>query len=382
MRRPLFFCLVFVLLGYGTWAQDAPKTTSNSISCSQRLRLARATYEAGRLHELVGTILGPEAQGCFSSADTKNSFSKQEKVDALKLITLAYIYLEEPEKADGSMLQLLKTDHFYAPDVNADPAEYLALYSTFRTHPILSYGLKVGGTATLAHLIQNNVVGGQAEAQGKYQPGYSVVGGLFVERELFPYSKSKILSNTVAMAEVFMHLRPNKISSDQLFINPKTGNSSAATEFKAKSAWLDLNLILRYRLNKNHTLDPYVGVGPSISYLINYNWDLPQTQPLNVSGDIESTVTGRAVEAKSAYNTLTNSITVMGGGRVRLGEFYFNVEARYQYGLYNIVNPENRYVQELAIKYQTTINDYRQSNIIINVGATIPQFVPKKKKKK
>lgn len=362
--------------------QDVGLQTTGSISCSQRLRLARATYEAGRLHELVGTILGDDAKGCFFGTDVNNTFSKQEKVDALKLITLAYIYLEEPEKADASMLQLLKTDHFYDPDKNADPAEYLALYNTFRTHPILSYGIKVGGTATFAHLLRNYVVGGQAEGQGKYLPGYSVAGGVFVERELFPYSPKKLLHNTIALAEVFMHLRPNKITSDQLFINPKTGGTAGQSEFKAKSTWLDLNLILRYRLNKDHHLDPYIGIGPSISYLLAYNWDLPQTQPKNINEEIESTVTGRAVDVKSAYNKITNSITIMGGGRVRLGEFYFNVEARYQYGLYNIVSSKNRFVEELVMKYQTTINDYRQSNFVINVGATIPQFVPKKKKKK
>lgn len=375
---------MLALCGNASWlaAQEAAPQSSGTISCSQRLRLARATYEAGRLHELVGTILGDDAKGCFFGTDVNNAFSKQEKVDALKLITLAYIYLEEPEKADASMLQLLKTDHFYDPDENADPAEYLALYNTFRTHPILSYGLKVGATATFAHLLKNYAVGGQALGQGKYLPGYSVVGGAFVERELFPNATKKVLPNLVALAEVFVHLRPNKITSGQLYINPKTGESSGQAEFKAKSTWLDLNLILRYRLNKDHKFDPYIGIGPSISYLLGYNWDLPQTQPLDNNGQIESTVTGRATDVKSAYNKITNSITVMGGGRVRLGEFYFNVEARYQYGLYNIVNPKNRFVEELVMKYATSINDYRQSNFVINVGATIPQFVPKKKKKK
>lgn len=383
MRRILSFCTLFVLTSSITsWAQEASTTNSTQISCTQRLRLARATYEAGRLHELVGTILGKEAEGCFG--DAAGSFSKQEKVDALKLLTLAYIYLEEPTQADANMLRLLKTDHFYTYDPT-DPAEYIALFNTFRTQPVLSFGGKVGFTTTFAHLIQNYPVGGQSNGQGKYKPGYSVMGGGFVEKELFYNSKS-FLKRTVALAEVFIHLKPNTIEYPQLFVNQVDGQSSATSAFKAKSTWFDLNLIMRYRLSRNidkpSTFDPYIGFGPSFSYLGKYVWDLPQTQNLNLEDNITATVTGPAVDVKSAYNNLTTSLVAMGGIKIRFGEIYLNAEARYQFGLSNLVNPENRTVKGLTYNYYVNINDYRQSNIILNVGVTYPKFVPKKKKKK
>src|SRR5690348_11970776 len=92
-------------------------------SCAQTLRLARSTYEQGRLHEVPELL-----ERCL-----ENGFSRQEKVEAYKLLCLSYIYLEEPAKADEAMLDLLRTDHYFEINETTDPAEFVALYKTFRT---------------------------------------------------------------------------------------------------------------------------------------------------------------------------------------------------------------------------------------------------------
>src|SRR6187549_1035341 len=94
MKRliPLIFLVLISLEGY-----------SQLVSCSQTLRLARSTYEQGRLHEIPALLAKCLAGG----------FSQQEKVEAYKLLCLSYIYLEEPQKADEAMLNLLRTDHYF-----------------------------------------------------------------------------------------------------------------------------------------------------------------------------------------------------------------------------------------------------------------------------
>jgi len=383
MRRNLVFCtlLIFCSLFIASGQDASTNQNSANISCTQRLRLARATYEAGRLHELVGTILGPEAKGCFGEG--VNSFSDQEKVDALKLLTLAYIYLEEPLKADEQMLELLRTDHFYKPDDTSDPAEYLALYSSFRTDPIISFGVKVGGTMTMPAITQIYYVGSESAGNGKYKPGYSFIGGMFAEKELFPKSKLGILRNSVVLGEIFFHLRPFRIVNTQLLSNDANGGQSAASyDGKSVSSWMDLNLILRYRILPKHNLDPYIGIGPGISYLLNSKIDLGKMPRTNVNGNITATVTGAAVPVQDAYNTLAQSVTALAGLKFRFGEIYINAEGRYQYGLFNLINPENRTVPGLANDYGMTLNDYRQNNIILNIGVTYPYFKPKKLKRK
>jgi Outer membrane protein beta-barrel domain len=382
MRRVLFFSILLLFQSLLVHGQDAaaPTQTGSDISCTQRLRLARATFEAGRLHELVGTILGDEAKGCFGTGD--NSFSTQEKVEALKLITQAYIYLEEPLKADEAMLQLLRTDHFYEPNLVTDPAEYLALYSTFRTDPVFSFGAKAGGSMTIPTITAQNYVSSEAPGEGKYKPGVSFVGGLFAEKEFFPKAKFTPLRNTVLMAEAFFHLRPFKIESPVLFNNDNSGNPSASFDGKAISTWIDVNLILKYRIKPKGTYDPYFGVGPGISLLLASKVDLGKTPRYNANRDISATVTGPAVDVKEVNNKMVESITALVGIKFRFGEIYINAEARYQFGLTNLINKNNKTSLEWALNYGQAFNDYRQNNAIINIGVTYPYFNPKKLKHK
>ena len=103
-------------------------------TCAQTLRLAQSIYEQGRLHELPQLL-----QECL-----RNGFNHEEKVSAYKLLTLTHIYLEEPEKADEMMLALLRTDTEFQVNDAVDPAEFVALYKTFRTYPIYRIGGQTG----------------------------------------------------------------------------------------------------------------------------------------------------------------------------------------------------------------------------------------------
>src|SRR5687768_7941095 len=125
--------LIAVLL---TWHNH---TAYSQSTCAQTLRLAQSVYEQGRLHELPQLL-----EHCLRD----NGFNDEEKVNAYKLLTLTYIYLEEPAKADEMMLSLLRTDTEFKVNDAVDPAEFVALYKTFRTDPIYRIGGKLGATVS------------------------------------------------------------------------------------------------------------------------------------------------------------------------------------------------------------------------------------------
>ena len=121
MRKIVGFIL-FSLLAFSN------QVFGQAASCTQVLRLVQSTYEQGRLHELEALM----------AVCLKNGFDEQQKVTAYKYQTLAFIYLEEPEKADESMLALLNTGqagHFFKPNDAVDPAEFIALWKKFRRDP-------------------------------------------------------------------------------------------------------------------------------------------------------------------------------------------------------------------------------------------------------
>jgi len=66
------------------------------------------------------------------------------------------------------------------------------------------------------------------------------------------------------------------------------------------------------------------------------------------------------------------------GAKLKLGELYGTLDIRYQYGLNNVINPSSRTNSEIAFDYQGQYNDYRMSNLMVNIGLLIPRFSPKK----
>jgi hypothetical protein len=146
MRRfllPVFFIIL------------TSKAYCQAPSCAQTLRLARATYEQGRLHE-IESQLKPCLEGGFSKDE------KQLKVDGYKILCLSYIYLEEPEEADDAMLRILQTDPYFQINPAVDPAEFVALYRSFRTKPVFRIGAKVGPNYTMVNVIKNYYVLGNS----------------------------------------------------------------------------------------------------------------------------------------------------------------------------------------------------------------------------
>src|SRR5689334_5603952 len=152
-------------------------------SGAQTMRLAQNIYEQGRLHEIPDLI-------------NKNitRFSKTELVSAYRLLTLSYIYLEEPEKADESMQKLLQTEHFFEPNTNVEPAEFIGLYKTFRTKAVFNAGIKFGGNFTTPLLNELYYVPSAAPGNGKYSPKFGFQFGLVFEKDLFPSSRNSLLS--------------------------------------------------------------------------------------------------------------------------------------------------------------------------------------------
>src|SRR5450755_433500 len=160
MKKILFLSVIVVFF--------AREVSAQITSCAQTLRLARSTYEQGRLHELPDLL-----KSCLESG-----FTTTEKVEAYKWLTLAYIYLEEPEKADEMMLNILQTDHYFEINESVDPAEFIALYNTFRTKEIYRLGLKLGANASQPNLISSN---NASTASSKYQYGFGFSGSIVGE---------------------------------------------------------------------------------------------------------------------------------------------------------------------------------------------------------
>jgi hypothetical protein len=98
--------------------------------CSQLIRQAEDKFELGRLYEVTDLL---------SRCTSNSNLSDEERVEALRLQTLSYLYLDYFEQADESYLQLLKTNPLYEVDLINDPNELIKHHQKFTTKPFISF---------------------------------------------------------------------------------------------------------------------------------------------------------------------------------------------------------------------------------------------------
>ncbi|MEJ0056087.1 MAG: outer membrane beta-barrel protein [Bacteroidota bacterium] len=350
MKR-LYFLILVLFSGATAFSQ--------TTNCTQVLRLARTQYEQGRLHEMPALM-----EGCLSSS---TGFTKEEKREAYRLLTLAYIYLEEPEKADESMLALLNTDHFFQINPSLDPAEFIALYNKFRHEPLFWVTGKFGVNITQPTIINNYYVASQAATAGKYGLKPTIQFFAAFEKDIF--KKITLAPEVGFVARSYSYNNPSLIHPDE---TPADPSKIAKQDFIINQSWVDLNVIVHYKLMNTQNTKAYIGGGPGASYIIGSS-----NQASTVLGNA-FTVTGGSVDDKKSYRQLVYSINAVAGGKKKFGEIYVMAELRYQFGLANVVDPAVRTNQEVAFDYQGQYNDYRMSNISLSIGVAYPYFKPKK----
>ena len=361
MKRLYFFGFIFTIAAGSGYSQN--------INCTQVLRLARSQYEQGRLHELP-TLMS----GCLLGTGG-SSFTTEEKKEAYRLLTLAYIYLEEPDKADESMLALLNTDHFFEINETLDPAEFIALYNKFRTKPVFWLGLKFGMNITQPGITNSYFIGSQASGNGTYGLKPAIQVFLSFEKDIFG-KKFQTKTRTAALS---FAPEIGYVSRSLSYKNPTIATADedptkplGRQEFIISQAWLDFNAIFNYKLTDTQQFKSYIGLGPGVSYLLSSS-----NQALTQLGN-DFTVTGGSVDDTKSYKQLVYSVTAVAGAKIKFGDIYVMGDVRYQYGLVNVINAATRTNPELGFDYQGQYNDYQMSNFSINIGVAYPVFKPKK----
>ena len=321
------------------------QTTS---SCAQTLRLARSTYEQGRLHELP-TLLEP----CIN-----NGFTTQEKADALKLLTQTYIYLEEPEKADESMLLLLQTDSYFEINEAIDPAEFVALYNTFRTKPIYRVGAKLGVNLTAPSFINRiNVVDGSAN----YSPKINFQTGASFE---IPINDKFTLN-----PELYFRLN-SFFGSLNTPVGTEVENITEATE---SMRWISVPIRLQYNLFKNSRFNPYVSAGFSTDYLIS---DVVTIDRIRTDA---SPVGEKTIEFTPQREKLNLGLMASAGVKLKLGGGFFVGELSTLYGFTKVNSLSTAFDNtSFALEYGYGDSVFKLNSLMLSIGYIQNIFNPKK----
>jgi hypothetical protein len=325
---------------------------AQQTSCAQTLRLARSTYEQGRLHELPELL-----KNCLAGG-----FTKSEKVEAYKLLTLSYLYLEEPEKADEAMLNLLQTDHYFEINPAVDPAEFVALYKTFRTTPIYRFGIKAGPNASWPNLISSNSAS-DGKGEYTYKPGFQVGAALEI-----PLTDKLVLNPEL------------QFQSKSFSYSQKGAEGTVDTIFTISSIekqnWISLPVTLQYLIGKSK-LHPYVALGASVDYLITAS-QTPHKVREGYQDIKEESIDILKQRKKINYNLIASA-----GIKYQITGGFLVADVRFIYGLPALNDKSMIYANpQIYNNYNFVDGIFRQASISLSVGYVYNIFNPKKKKSK
>lgn len=326
-----------------------------SNDCSQVLQKAADTYKEGRISEIADML-----QPCLESG-----FTKQEKVEAYRLLTLTYLYFNEREKAENAMINLLKNEPEYKLR-QADPAEFVNLYNSFRTSPILLIGAKAGTNGVDVDVKRNFSLDNSGVHRGKYNSNLGIQGGLFLQ---FPVSKN------ISVLTEFLYTVKSYTYKDSLF-------GYANLEFPEKQAYLEVPVLVNYNFMSGKWV-PYFNLGGSFAYLLQAKASPVRTD--KTSGNNQRELKEGAVSVKDLRNPLNFNLIASAGIKVKdvLGRGYLFVDLRYTRGLNNIANPDHRYSDpKLMYDYLYVDNNININSFQYSLGYSYPLYKPKLKKKK
>jgi len=325
-------------------------------SCAQTLRLARSTYEQGRLHEVPELL-----ERCLA-----NGFSRQETVEAYKLLCLSYIYLEEPAKADEAMLSLLRTDHYFEINESTDPAEFVALYKTYRTAPIYRIGGKLGANAS-----QPNVVSYVPANDGASKYMYSIGFQASVTADV-PLTEKLTLNPELAFVLKNFDYENTSTYTEQISQQPR----KFTTTGKERQAWVSLPVMVQYRIAKNK-FNPYLALGLSADYLLSCTNEFRRTKEQATSLEQQS------IDIALERNKFNVSAVAAVGAKLKVSGGFVMTELRYTYGITKVNDKENIYT--LFDKTFPTggyvDGIFKVNSMSVTIGYVYNIFHPKKLKK-
>lgn len=341
--------------------------------CLLNLNNAETSYEGGNIEEIPGLI-----KECLDQNGFK---SKENRTKAYRLLINSYVFQSMEDSADVYMVKFLKYDPEFRPSEQIDRREFIDLHNSYRNYPVFGVGAKFGlGLSQLMVINEfgaHNIEANSSNTKYKVNLGFSVEGFLsyhphrdgeiFID---FGYNNYSFTEETRLFTYAFP-VEPGYENYTQ-YIYKETVNS------------LNLSLGYKYMFRKNiySKVIPYIGVGIRGGLLMASNIDISRT--IHEGADGLSTIKGSILTANHLRNRWNTWVAGILGLKIKIPKGNIFLETGYDYNLYNISNPNERFnlnqetTNELLFKYFYVSNDFRLNNFFVKLGYNYNFYIPKK----
>jgi len=321
-------------------------------SCERNLNEARSDYSSGNLYAVPGKL-----GDCL-----EDGFSKTEKIQALRLLTLTYININQQEKAKATLIKLLNLKTDYQVNKNVDPNELYSLYRKIDTDIKYFIGVTFGFNlnSIKPHFSRNTYPLPDHEYNYISKISSPQVGLQF----LYPINK-----NIIAGAEI--QYQNQKYSYSE--VNDYDNQNITTISYDSNNNGINLNLMLRY-MKDYYQLKPFAEIGTSgranLTYeIIDYLSEFPITvDDENINDEIS------IYSNRSKFNFSLNANI---GTMVKVGENYAEIKFGVSNYFRNHLNEKGKKEANIStILDGMVLKDDNFTNLIYQVNLTfnIPFF--------
>jgi outer membrane protein with beta-barrel domain len=331
-------------------------------ACVQNIETAQQRYDEGRIQDIQALLTG-----CLEAGN----YTKAEESQALRLLTLSYIFLDDEDKSEATILRLLMANHEFEVNPAIDPTEFINLYDRYRTKPLFNLGVRY-----IVNFAQPVVTGLNSTLNLRNnRPTYSTVFGNFGLGLNFEY---EFAHNLV----IYPEIQYKSMTVASTFSQTGTlGTPDYITiDLFENQSWLSLPVSVKYLFNFKSLpfIKAYVNLGGSVDFLLNTNIpsDKGKLQTLN------DPVVGFTIKDSNDHNRLNFGILAGAGITYKMGEGFIAIEGRYLYSFTKLVKPEAVLNPGSPEKFNTGSQEdiYSLNHIAISLGYTWHIYFPKKRK--
>ena len=345
--------------------------------CTRNLQEAQESFNEGRFIE-VDTLL----RKCI-----KSGFTKQERIEALELLALSKLYMDDMENADSIYLELLAIDPEHVVNPLIDPPDLIFLHQSFRTDPIFSWSVSAGTTYSFPSMLRddfiyppttikyNDQLPQSVDPVKEYRGSLGFIFGFNMDfvayRNIYVgWGLNYIMTKFKYKAQYLRSLSAVSSMNDLYY----------ESIYKQNLDWIGIPVFVKYQFEKIK-LKPYVTIGASYNNLIrSKRKDLSREK---IVGNPEAGLERGSWNDMDTKNRANVSINFGIGLMYKTnGIDYIVVEFRYSKLLKNIVNNSIRYGdvdnQTGIILYGAALDDYNLSSFDLTLKFLRPFYKPKK----
>jgi hypothetical protein len=326
-------------------------------SCTQKLEEAMRAYYGGNLRE-VETLIDYTA--------CAENLTKEQRVNALRIIVISNLFLKEQEKAEDAMLKLLKVNPEYKL-TDVDLPEFEKLLSSFKRNPVFSLGL-FGGLNHSGFVVTEQYSLGEIISPPNYKSitGFQVgISGFYlINKNIWLHSSLFAQKRSYLIEEKFREI----LGSDTLMIQ--------STE---KQLHFQFPIAIRYvfgHWNKNYR--PYIEGGAQFGYLMNAKSQLV----------VSNLTTGQPPRVNFEYelnnnrNRINKQLFIGVGILKKRGKNIVGIHAGYSIALESAVKAHSRFqYPELFSTFGYIDNEFKINSFLLSLTFNRIYYKPKLIKK-